>query len=615
MISLLTVTFAVAAQTCSLGIGSTDDDSLLFRIEDSRAQWDATIANVSLVDDPISQLDYKRVMSHVVDSAAQNWQRVGRSRAKIGLSGFTAGLVWGADGTSAIVSEACPADPNSAPAQAWPDILGGSECDLVFRRGACAPFNLATTSSATGLAGSFERTLSHEMGHCIGLAHPANSNTSCEILGSSILCGCQVGACGGVGVPPVGGCTDGMLMCQDSCGKRVDLPHPHDQTAIIHGHYGSATSGSAPRRKVLLRTRRISTTNTFQDMATIDTGVSSRFLPAIQCRTGVASPQCFMARVFDDTSVRFDRLTFPGVGPTTVTLGTTTVTNARTGYPADLAISESSNVAVVVISPNDPTSVVGQAQVLRFNLSQNQFLGTVTVPVRTTMQPRVVFVRGLDRFVVAVYDGSRQARFFISTDGAGNGPYSELTRTGTFDASDSSFDLHCPLHVAPSSGDNLCRFVNTKFGALERTGRTNACNVTFSTTGVTITGCSGVARDSSTTWIASLSDYGTGTPNTQRQSRSWLWSLSEVSPHIVGANSILELYSYSSFSLSGLNLVTLNSHGIDFGTCSSLNGTDAARSYFGGLSLDYCEGCERIVSAGWGDFVSPASVGGSTKCR
>jgi hypothetical protein len=47
--------------------------------------------------------------------------------------------------------------------------------------------------------------------------------------------------------------------------------------------------------------------------------------------------------------------------------------------------------------------------------------------------------------------------------------------------------------------------------------------------------------------------------------------------------------------------------------CTSATGSDLPKSYFGDVSADYCNICDRILTTKLGAFVSPSSYG--SECR
>ncbi len=99
----------------------------------------------------------------------------------------------------------------------------------------------------------------------------------------------------------------------------------------------------------------------------------------------------------------------------------------------------------------------------------------------------------------------------------------------------------------------------------------------------------------------SLTDYGTGTPSTQRQTRGWVLTQSALSPNEVTGvtNSVLALWNHGGTTLAAGDVVQNYAYLLDKTTCNAM-ASEKAMSYFGGSSLDYAEDGQRIYRLDWG---------------
>ena len=594
---------AAASAWCPVFLGGPGDanDYYAFEIENSATNWIATVSSPGLNNQVGTALYWRDVIEHVVDTAAQTWSRNGRVRVKVGYRGTFTGppIPWGSDGRSAIVTEACP-EPNAMPAFAtYEQLFNPDSCDITIRRGGCivVPWQLGSNSDAAGLdPANLARTIRHEMGHCMGLGEPALSSSGCDEYGN---CGCANSWC----VEDMYlGCTGGQLMCQASCLRKTEHPLMDD----INGHHQKITGGGPPRREVVFGMATISSTNVFSDAETLNLIGGSVFPARIDCRKGTSTPDCVLARTYSTSTLKFDRITFAATSPLTFSdVGTTTVSFPYMTRSPDVAMGDA-GTSVVVGYRSVAANIIG-VEALRFSTSSGALLSSTQLDTSTDgdvthHEARVVFVRGLGgtgRFVVALPRRTRQLEFYVSADAAGNGAWTELTRSGsTLHRVFDSFDLHCPRHQTAGSGDTSCRVVIGSNSLLN--GGSQTCRLDFTTTSVAVSTCSGPFGAGKYSTPVALVDYGTGTPSSQRTATSWLLSMSRRSPDFRGYNTDLLVY-LNAAVFQDPSLLIQEEHDLDFLGCSSFGLGDDAESYFGGTSVDYCEFCDRIVRVGMGD--------------
>lgn len=585
------------------------DDYYAFEAENSATSWINTIDSPTLNTDPTSSKYWQHVIEHQIDTATQAWSRDARVRAKIGFKGWFTNppMPWSSDGREAIVTEACPQfDPFPfAMYTVWEQLANPSSCDIVIRRGGCITQNLATGAASNGIdTGNFARSLRHEMGHCMGLAHPATDGSGCDEYGN---CGCERADC----IEEIfGGCIAGQVMCQQTCNRFSEHPIFDD----INGHHAKLTgSGDPTKRRVNLGLATVSVTDVFADQEVLDTGKNSTFPARIDCRQGTSTPDCVMVRADGRSILAFDRVTFAATTPRTIqTIATTNVAFTSLTRSPDVALG-GAGYSVAVAYHSLAASVFG-TRALVFNTSTGQFVSSTELDPTagndndvTYGEPRVTFVRGLGgtgRFLVAVATRSRTLAFYLSADANGGGPWTLLTLSagalgGVFDG----FDLHCPKHQATGSGDAVCRIVLTPNFQSSQNGAIQMCRLTVSTTSVTVNQCQMPISNERFSSVVALSDYGTGVPTDQRATTSWLVSFSRESPDVSGLNSRLHVYEQQNvFSPTYLDVD--DSYGIDFQGCTAFGLGDDAESYFGGGGVDYCEFCDRIVRVGLGSHVT-----------
>lgn len=139
--------------------------------------------------------------------------------------------------------------------------------------------------------------------------------------------------------------------------------------------------------------------------------------------------------------------------------------------------------------------------------------------------------------------------------------------------------------------------------AAMQNGGAQTCQLAFSTTNVTVTQCRGPFTTQPFATPVALTDYGSGTPSSQRTATSWLMSLSRRSPDVSGGNSHLRVYG-NDRTFPDTAIAVQDEYDLDFLGCSSFGLGDDAQSYFGGTSVDYCEFCDRIVRVGMGDLLT-----------
>jgi hypothetical protein len=98
-------------------------------------------------------------------------------------------------------------------------------------------------------------------------------------------------------------------------------------------------------------------------------------------------------------------------------------------------------------------------------------------------------------------------------------------------------------------------------------------------------------------------DYGTGVPSGQRTARSWLLSSSKASPHegTSETNTQVTLWNHPTANgpLTPSQRVTTNDRRLDAVACTTFSPAKPM-SYAGGMSLDYCEDCDRLITLEWG---------------
>lgn len=204
-----------------------------------------------------------------------------------------------------------------------------------------------------------------------------------------------------------------------------------------------------------------------------------------------------------------------------------------------------------------------------------------------------------------VVSRDRRPAFYISSDAFGS-YWSRLTDASTGSSIEDEdfqegFDIHCPRHVTPGSGDDTCRVLFSPYDETSLDGRLRACSVRFTATTFETVACStnfGANSDIPVTLV----DYGTGTPSGQRSTRSWIMSVSYQKPHqsTYWTNSVQYLYDHTGSVFSWSDRVKSTGYG-DRNSCTAhVAGEDRPKTYFGGSAVDYCEDCDRVVRIDWG---------------
>lgn len=571
------------------------NDYYAFQVEDSSADWIATVDSPTLSTTTTSPLYWRDVMRHLVDAGAQAWSRDGRVRVKIGYRGLIAGPPGAPglmDGRSVVYAEPCPLI-NWPPAQAYTVYDGAGNpgsCDIVFYYGDCSTYWLTPNAAANGTdATHFSRTIRHELAHCVGLDHPAQSDAGCDDYGN---CGCALSRC----QEDINACTAGQLACGRDCNRITERPLFDD----IAGHHVKINNGGPPRREVVFGMATVSSANSFSDQETLNLIGGSIYPARIDCRRGTSTPDCVLVRSHNTGTLKFDRITFAATSPLMFSsINTTTVDYNYITRSPDVALGDA-GVSVVVSNRSVGTNLYG-VEALRFDTATGSYLSVTQVDASgnndlTTHEARVVFVRGLGgtgRFVAALPRRDRGLKFFVSSDATGAGPWVMLAAnanngmTGVID----TFDFHCPRHQTPGSGDSTnCAIVLSSDSQNMQNGAAQTCQLSFTTTSVTVSQCRGPFTSQQFATPVALVDYGSGAPSSQRTSTSWLMSLSRQSPDVSGGNSHLRVYS-NDRTFPDSAIVVQDEYDMDFLGCSSFGLGDDAQSYFGGTSIDYCEFC------------------------
>jgi hypothetical protein len=166
------------------------------------------------------------VVESWIDRAAQTWSRYARAPVKLGFLGFTAGTVDAHDlddGRSIIFARPCK-NPDETTGKTWTG-RGGTTCDIELRYdvpGGPACDNttrLISIADTNGAGLGADRLLRHEMGHCLGLAHPWRGD-ACERKKAA---------------DNDEGCSEHGIMCiGGGCGEpRSDLPGGDDIEGVF----------------------------------------------------------------------------------------------------------------------------------------------------------------------------------------------------------------------------------------------------------------------------------------------------------------------------------------------------------------------------------------------
>lgn len=623
-------------------------NAMLFVVRDDPAGWAGLITSPTLSTSPTSSLYARDTVEHVFDTAAQNWARTARARAKIGWKGWSTTITRDdLDGISSVTLRECDENNNPRPAFASSS-SDGAACDMVFfSGGSCAYEGLATGLAAgSGVETNWQRLVAHEMGHCLGLRHPHQQGLHPD-------CGTGAGC---------DRCSHHQIMCvSNTCGKNTDGPHPDD----VHGQQVAAAGEpfALPEREVWLQTGQFSTANVFSTGNSFYLG-DGVYHGRVDCPAGTASPHCVVGRVRNATAIRLDRVTFSGVNPSSATVTTTNVA-LRTRRAVDVALSRLGGTAVLVAAETDADDTALNTRVLRFAAATNTLQESFDLAGSVThIEPRVATVSGVGatacaaplgdgmcaaqglgscdeslgictggnqgRFLVAIAQPNRALALFMSASNTGapfvgaNGDrfYQPLTVVNGAGAAATvgpiahAFDIHCADELAGlGSFDErrTCRVAFQTFSAASTVGQLTECGLRIANTGnqATLLGCTSTIGANRDPTVVSLSDYGPSAPITQRQTRSWLLGTSRRVPHQTNENSVIYSYAHSAgarFSSASLNISTY--HDTDLGTCVATDTDDELRSYHGGSSIDYCAACQRVVRTMTAQFKTPSFLGG-----
>jgi hypothetical protein len=628
--------------------GAFQDINFVWAVEDS-PNW--TIVVPGLTTTP-GLLNYKNVISTMIDKSSQEWSRLARSRTRIGFGNWYIGDTPGVevdftvgDGRSQIVANnGCPVGASYS-ASFGPSF---GECDIRVCADAGGGVIDGLTNSANGEDNNFDRILTHEMGHCHGIGHPNGCYT-----GNNCAATPQV--------------TQGSAMAVEGCGRRTDLPHPDDGDA--HSYAAEGLVNSIQRRATILSTSFFPSAGFRANGVDIDPGFVSAFPARIDCQLGssanINSPDCVVARTYRSDEIRLTRLAFPTAAPTTVTVSTTPFAlNSRRA--TDVAVNTLGTVAAAIVStvayngtsasvtngagqtyllPQTETLLTGPVVVSMNNATGGIIGSTPIFPDNmanenfSTFEPRVTFALDVPStcitapceagaFIAAVVKPNRSFLLFKGAQSDGQGTYSALTLTYDPGVSppviDGSFDFHCPKHVPANGGAErrTCRLYFTPASAdTAGTGLLRQCSVRIDAAGTTarFMACSTNATESVLgTVVASLVDYGTGQPASQRAGRHWLLGTSARFPHLAPANALQSRFVNPA---NGGILATANENrvrGMDAAICTAVTApggvADLPRSYFGEISEAYCTKCDRIIEMRWGNF-STEAVGWETRCK
>jgi hypothetical protein len=654
MISSLLVTLLAFCPDPSVeedyGYSMQDDSMLLFADDDPLWATKTVPALSTTTTDPMY---WKPIIAAIFEKITQDWSRLARTKTKIGfrdwlpLNSAATGIT---DGEHGIEVYPCLPGDFAARAGASP-----GECGIVVK---CIELNVVGSPLSNGSATTFARTMSHEMGHCLGIDHPED---------------CIAGNCLST--------TQGAMMAQNGCGgvgKRTDLPHPDDVRSHHLAVDDNQPTFTLPRRTVVLETSAVSTVGGLVPTSAPITFAGSSAYPArIDCRLGgsvdVNSPDCVMARTYTEDEVRLTRLSFPGVAPTTVAYATTPFI-VKSRRATDIAMSLQSNVAAAVVNVNGLSAieeVLQGNQVMRIDTTNGNSLGTVDVIAApaieemSTFEPRIAFVRGLGaqtcsaiqppcpgiglcsngicfgspsgRFLVGMVKPNRQFALFRSSDNLGAGvanpakagaleylPVSLINSSGVateLDPIDGSFDIACPKHTGTLTAATLaearnCRIWFTPATMDTLTARLKQCRLQINATGTqaTVSDCS-TTQSVDGVSVGTIIDYGTGQPVSQLQGRHWFLSVSKERQQTQTSNTRSYVFTNAAAAL-GVPFATLN-RSMDASPCTinpNNNSFEWLRSYFGEVSEDYCDKCDRMVSLKWGDFVNEPTQW-SNRCR
>lgn len=430
-----------------------------FEVEANFADWSAFFGDTlgSSSSDPNY---YQTVLREWVDAAAQEWQRSSRVPIKISFKGFTSNADESWDGRSVIMARPCVnAETSRGNAQPEPN---GEACDIIFSYdwGGVACDNETFLSPAASASGAISgglvdghRLLRHEIGHCLGLAHPGD-------------------------VPPGGG------VCSDNCSGAENpdacINGPLMWNARSESPYGDDTEGiheilrsvdAVPARRISLVQGQYALPSSWEQSAVNDLAVYATHPPRIACAEGdgATNNQCVMARAYNQSTIRINTISFSG-SFNTPSLGTTiNIPGFHTRRPVDIAMNPSppsgAFVAVAIAQEQNPTdgatadlNYPRASRVIRVSsaglLDPPFELDTTSIDDDITNRaPRVTFVRGLGatcsastatctclngscqsptgtlgRFVVAQVKHNRELAFWISPDEVGTAGASGYTR-------------------------------------------------------------------------------------------------------------------------------------------------------------------------------------------
>jgi hypothetical protein len=624
-----------------------DNVDLTWAVDDSFADWSALIPGLNNV--PGSPQYYRDNVMAIVDKVSQDWSRLGRSRTKVAFGSWVTTTVPAATSRIYFVGGNCPNGTQAVAGQ------GPGVGNIEIRRNCNVPFvRAAGNADANGgelnTTLTAERLLAHEMGHIHGASHPN---------------ACLAGENG-----------TGALMVNRG-NRRTDVPAPDDVEAHHRAMQGGVfelprrtiflTKSSFSTAGVLTEAGQIEFNGSAAFPARIECPPNAVL---------AAGPHCFMARNYTGEQVRMTRLVFPGANPTTFTTGLTTSYDIKSNGSADIAVGGNTVVMIVNetgVFPMIDGSLVNEVRivgprVLRFDratgalLPNLQVVASPGVELVSALEPRVAFAPyiGLDscnivgapctspssggvgicqannictsaamaaasgRFVVAVVKANRQLSLYLSANNAREGSgatpvYTPITITGTLSAIDNSFDIACPRHFptavtgATLAAARRCRIVFPPASTASEPDKIESCTLTLSANGLTaaVSGCSLTSLPMWGPSVSSVSDYGIGQPTTQLQGHKFLVANSRALPHSYPGNYIFRAADDAGTTItSGANSYALTQDAI---TCTSLTNGDVPKSYFGDVSADYCDFCDRILTTKMGAFVSPSSYG--TECR
>lgn len=410
----------------------------------------------------------------------------------------------------------------------------------------------------------FERTYAHELGHMLGLNHPATCTNNYT----------------------------GPMMCQlaGSIGNQAfDTP----ATGDIDGVRGTMGTTSRPTRVVSMVPNSAGVLAISANEPFTTQPPASVVRPRIACRNSTSAPDCVMTTTTeggctDGNCLWLTALTATGAGQWDVSAPVLIAGKNR--HQADVAFAPNGRIAVVTNpQSNFPTYHFYEATTTGIEWRSS---GQFAVPDRTRTVPRITWHNTLSRFVALVMDPQRLPYVFVSSastpytwssglsmsfaDSAGRRPYGHA-------------ELLCPDHQVTDTQCRLLMVDNADyqtFGGIFPTLRTKNRDLKITSCRFSITANPSVAITPATcnqserhaVQLMGLADYGQFPPTGAMQGPAWLTTTSRRNPLADFNTGILFSDSSSSTFVAGEKDVrTVN---IPIGS--------SPKSLWGGIDCSYC---------------------------